>query len=101
MNQRIAAINREDGRVAWVTELPGNGTIRSKQMDAITWFGPLLVSDRLAGGGHQQAGAGGQPRIPARSWERSRFRARHRLGPVVVGGTVFVVTDDGKLLALR
>ena len=71
-----------------------------KQKDAVTWFGPLLVGDRLivAGTNHQALALspytgeiiGGQPLSGAAS-----------LGPVVAGGTVFVVTDDGRLLALR
>ena len=34
------------GRVAWVTQLP-RWENPEKQKDAITWFGPVLVSDRL------------------------------------------------------
>jgi len=99
LDQKIAAVNRDDGRVAWVTELPRYEN-PEKQKDAITWFGPLLVGDRLiVAGTNRQALAvspytgeiiGQQPLSGAAS-----------LSPVVAGGTVFVVTDDGRLLALR
>lgn len=99
LGQRIAAISRDDGRVAWVTELP-QWDNPEKQKDSITWFGPLLVSDRLVvAGTNKQALAispytgevlGGQPLSGAAS-----------LAPMVSGGTVFVVSDDGRLLALR
>jgi outer membrane protein assembly factor BamB len=99
LDQKIAAVSRDDGRVAWVTELPRYEN-PEKQKNAITWFGPLLVGDRLivAGTNHQALAVspytgeiiGQQPLSGAAS-----------LAPVVAGGTVFVVTDDGRLLALR
>ena len=99
LDQRIAAVNREDGRVAWVTELP-RWENPEKQRDPITWYGPLLAGDRLvvAGTNHQALAVspysgeilGQQPLSGAAS-----------LGPIAAGGTVFVVTDDGRLLALR
>jgi outer membrane protein assembly factor BamB len=99
LDQKVGAVNRDDGRVAWATDLP-HWENPEKQKDAVTWFGPLLVGDRLiVAGTNRQALAispytgeiiGGQPLSGAAS-----------LGPVVAGGTVFVVTDDGRLLALR
>ena len=55
LEQKIAALNRDDGRVAWVTDLP-RWEDTEKQKDAITWFGPLLAGDRLVvAGTNQQA----------------------------------------------
>jgi outer membrane protein assembly factor BamB len=99
LNQRIAAINREDGRVAWVTELP-QWDNPEKQKDAITWFGPLLVSDRLVVAGTNKQALAVSPYTGEILGEQPLSGAAS-LGPVVAGGTVFVVTDDGRLLALR
>ena len=54
LDQRMAAVSRDDGRVAWVTDLP-RWENPEKQKDPITWYGPLLAGDRLivAGTNHQ------------------------------------------------
>ena len=48
-------LSRDDGRVAWVTDLP-RWENPEKQKDPITWWGPLLAGDRLVvAGTNQQA----------------------------------------------
>jgi outer membrane protein assembly factor BamB len=99
LDQRIAAVSRDDGRVAWVTELP-RWENPEKQRDPITWFGPLLAGDRLvvAGTNHQALA------VSPYSGEilgQQELSGAASLGPIVADGTVFVVTDDGRLLALR
>jgi len=99
LDQRIAAISRDDGRIAWVTQLP-RWEDPSKEKDAITWFGPLLVSDRLVVAGTNKDALAVSP-YTGEIIGRQPLSGRASLGPVVAGGTVFVVTDDGRLLALR
>lgn len=97
--QQLAAVSRFDGRVAWVTDLP-RWDNPEKHTDPLFWFGPLLAGDRLV-----VAGTNGDAlAISPYSGEilgRQKLSAAASLGPIVAGGTVFVVTDDGALLALR
>ena len=99
LDQRMAAVSRADGRVAWVTDLP-RWENPEKQKDPITWYGPLLAGDRLivAGTNHQALAASPDTGEILGQQELSGAAS---LGPVVADGTVFVVTDDGRLLALR
>jgi len=99
LDQRIAAISRDDGRVAWVTDLP-RWENTEKQRDPITWFGPLLAGDRLivAGTNHQALAV--SP-YTGEILGRQHLSGAASLRPMVADGTVFVVTDDGRLLALR
>ncbi len=99
LEQKMAAVNRDDGRVAWVTDLP-RWENPEKQRDSITWFGPVLVGDRLvvAGTNHQALAVSPYTGDILGQQELSGAAS---LGPVVADGTVFVVTDDGRLLALR
>ncbi len=99
IDQRLAAINSSDGRVAWVTELP-QWENPDKQKDAITWFGPLLVSDRLVVAGTGKEALAISP-YTGEVLGRQPLSGKASLGPMVAGGTVFVVSDDGRLLALR
>jgi outer membrane protein assembly factor BamB len=99
LDQRMAAVNRDDGRVAWVTELP-RWENPEKQRDAITWFGPLLVGDRLIVAGTSHEALAVSP-YTGEILGRQKLSGAASLSPVAAGGTVFVVTDDGRLLALR
>jgi outer membrane protein assembly factor BamB len=99
LNQRIAALNRADGHVPWVTELP-RWENPEKQRDPITWFGPLLAGDRLVVGGTNHEALAVSP-YTGEVLGRQKLSGAASLRPIVVDGTVFIVTDDGRLLALR
>lgn len=99
LDQRMAAISRDDGRVAWVTDLP-RWENPEKQKDPITWYGPLLVGDRLIVAGTSEMALAVSP-YTGEILGRQGLSGKASLGPIAAAGTVFVVTDDGRLLALR
>jgi outer membrane protein assembly factor BamB len=99
LDQRIAAVDRDDGRIAWVTDLP-RWQNPEKEKDSITWFGPLLVGDRLVVAGTNHEALAVSP-YTGEILGRQELSGAASLGPIVVDGTVFVVSDDGRLLALR
>jgi outer membrane protein assembly factor BamB len=97
--QRIAAIYCPDGRVAWSTDLP-RWENPEKRKDLISWFGPLLVSDRLIVAGTENLALAVSP-YSGEILGKQQLSGAAALGPIVVAGTVFIVTDDGRLVALR
>lgn len=97
--QEIAAVNAEDGRVAWVSNLPAYENEEKKE-DSIAWFGPLLAGDRLIVAGTNQEALSVSP-YTGRILGRQRLSSAASLAPVLAGGTVYIVTNDGRLLALR
>ena len=95
----VIAASREDGRVRWVHQLPRFEDPEDKT-GAIVWSGPVLLGDRLIlTGSHGMAVAIspytglllGQQELPAGG----------NLPPVVAQGTVYLLTEDADLLALR
>lgn len=95
-----AAINANDGQVAWVTNLPHYMNPK-KQRDPISWLGPTLVSDRLI-----VAGSNGQllslsPYSGKILSEETVKKTAVAVSPVVASGTVYFVTNDGALRAMR
>lgn len=99
LQQQIAAIQRRDGRVAWVTDLPRYQD-EEKQSDPILWFGPILAGGRLIAA----STAGEVATISPETGEilgHQSISGPAALGPIVVDGTVFIATDEGRLLALR
>jgi outer membrane protein assembly factor BamB len=96
----VAAIHLPDGDVAWVTPLPHYKNPK-KQKDPISWIGPLLVSDRLI-----VAGSNGQvlslsPYSGKILGEIALKKTNVALAPIAAGGTVYMVTNDGAMLAMR
>jgi outer membrane protein assembly factor BamB len=99
LDQRMAAVSRDDGRVAWVTQLP-RWKNPEKEKDPITWYGPLLAGDRLVVGGTNHQALAVSP-YTGEILGQQDLSGAASLSPVAADGTVFVVTDDGRLLALR
>jgi outer membrane protein assembly factor BamB len=98
-DQRMAAVNRDDGRVSWVSDLPRWKNPKDKT-GSITWYGPVLAGDRLVVAGTDRTALAVSP-YTGEILGRQELSGAASLGPIVVAGTVFVVTDDGRLLALR
>jgi len=100
-DEQMAALNAVDGRIAWVTDLP-RWENEEKSKDPISWYGPILAGDRLI-----VASTSSDPEALAVSPYSGKILGRQRLpgpaslAPIVAGGTLFQVTDDATLLALR
>ena len=99
-DQEAMALNATDGRIAWITPLP-RWEDAEKKKNALTWFGPLLVSDRLIVSGTSEEALAISPYTGEVMGRQRLSGAASPVSPVVADGTVLVVTDDGRLVALR
>jgi outer membrane protein assembly factor BamB len=97
--QQIGAVNADDGRVAWVSDLPAYEN-EEKQEDSIQWYGPLLAGDRLIVAGTNEMALAVSP-YTGETLGRQKLSGAASMGPVLAGETVFIISDDGRLLALR
>lgn len=97
--QQIAAASADDGRIAWAADLPAFKN-EEKQEDYIQWFGPLLAGDRLVVAGTNDQALAVSP-YTGKTLGRQKLPSAASLGPILAGGTVFIIADDGRLLALR
>ncbi|MFI5002455.1 MAG: PQQ-binding-like beta-propeller repeat protein, partial [Reyranellales bacterium] len=94
----VAAIRRDDGKVKWVTPLTQYED--EKRRRPVLWAGPVLASDRLLIGGS----TGDLLALSPYTGEiigKVEIRSPIRLGPVVANRTIYVLTDSGRLIALR
>jgi outer membrane protein assembly factor BamB len=98
--QQIAAININDGRISWITQLP-RWEDPDKRKNTLTWYGPLLVSDRLIVTGISQDALSLSPYTGEILGHITLSQAAAPTFAVVAGGTVLIVTNDGRLMALR
>jgi hypothetical protein len=98
--QEIAALSIADGRVAWVTQLP-RWDDPEKKKDTLTWYGPLLVSDRLIATGTGQDALSISPYSGEILGHFTLSEAAAPFAAIVAGGTVLLVSNDARLIALR
>lgn len=98
--QEIAAIDINDGRIGWITQLP-HWEDPDKRKKSMTWYGPLLVSDRLIVTGTSGQALSISPYTGAILGHMELSDPAAPTVPVVVDGTVLILTNDGRLTALR
>jgi len=94
----VAALNRADGKVIWVTPLTQYAD--AKRRKPILWGGPVLAGDRLLVGGMTGELLVISP-YNGQIVGKLDMRAPIRLAPVIANRTIYVLTDTGRLIALR
>jgi outer membrane protein assembly factor BamB len=95
----LVCLTRRDGHVRWVRELPRFEDVKKKS-DALRWTGPVLAGDRLivvssAGEAISISPYTGQP------MGRMEFPDGVYITPALADKTLFVLTDEADLIALR
>jgi len=96
---RLAALTLREGRVRWTTQLDAYADPEDRE-DRIVWAGPVLAGGRLWL-------ANTRSELVAVDPETGDVLSSQPLpGPVAIqpavdGGTMYLLTDDGELLALR
>ncbi|HYZ23637.1 MAG TPA: PQQ-binding-like beta-propeller repeat protein [Rhodopila sp.] len=98
--QEAAALSTADGRVGWVTQLPRWEDPESRK-NTLTWYGPLLVSDRLIVTGTGQDALSISPYTGEILGHLELSEAPAPFSPIVADGTVLIVTNNARLIALR
>ena len=98
-SNELVCLTRADGRVRWMTQLDNWEDMEDKE-DPLHWAGPLLAGDRLIA-----VGSNGQV------WSVSPYTgavlghielpAGSFLPPVVANNTLYLMTNDADLMALR
>ncbi len=98
--QELAAVRIADGRIAWITPLP-RWEDPEKRKKTLTWYGPLLVGDRLIVTGTSEDALSVSPYTGEILGHISLSGQAAPFAPVVADGTVLIVTNDARLIALR
>ncbi|CAN5910292.1 PQQ-like beta-propeller repeat protein [soil metagenome] len=94
----VAAISRDNGKVKWVTPLTQYQDEARKK--PVLWSGPVLAGDRLLIAGTLGELLALSP-YTGEILGKLNVRDPVRLGPVIANRTIYVLTDAGRLIALR
>ncbi len=95
----VLCLSRRDGRIRWVRPLPRYEDPEDRE-DLIFWSGPILVSDRLIVVGSHGEAISISP-YSGRVLGRLGLPGETDLAPVVANGTIYILTNDAELVALR
>ena len=97
-NSKVMALNKIDGKIAWIRELPEFKDGNREQR--IVWTGPLLASDKLVI-------ASSEGDVIALSPQNGETLNELKIGqsifiePIAANGKVFVLTDNATLVAIK
>ncbi len=95
----LACLTRRDGRVRWVTQLQRFRDEKAKR-GRIVWTGPVLVGSRLFLVNSEGEGLSVSP-LTGEIETRVRLPGPVFVSPIVANRVVYVLTDNGDLVALR
>jgi outer membrane protein assembly factor BamB len=94
----VAALTRDTGKIKWVTPL--TQYLDEARKKPVLWSGPVLAGDRLLIGGTLGELLAVSP-YTGEILGKMDLRDPIRLGPVIANRTIYVLTDSGRLIALR
>jgi outer membrane protein assembly factor BamB len=95
----LLCLERKDGRVKWVHQLQRWQNMKDKE-DAIVWSGPVLVSDRLILVSSDGYAISISP-YTGQLLGRVEIPDGTYISPVVANGTLYLLTNNAQLVALR
>lgn len=98
-NEELAALERDTGRVLWVTSLP-RWENEDSRSGVIVWTGPLLVSDRLIVASSNGTAVAVSP-YSGKILGSEGMPDGVSVPPIVAGETVYFLADDATLAAYR
>ena len=94
----VAAIGRDNGKIKWVTPL--TQYFDEKRRRPELWAGPVLAGDRLLVAGTTGDLLAVSP-YTGEILGKLDVRGPVRLAPIVANRTIYVLTESGRLIALR
>jgi outer membrane protein assembly factor BamB len=95
----VVCLARRNGRVRWVHSLPRFEDSENRD-EPVFWSGPLLLGDRLIVLGSNGDALAISP-YSGRLLGRLEMPHGVRIAPVAANRTLYILTDDGDLIALR
>jgi outer membrane protein assembly factor BamB len=98
-DQQIICLTRKEGKVKWIHQLQRWEDTEGRH-GAITWAGPVLVSDRLVVVSSIGIAAALSP-YTGDLMGRMQIPAGTYIAPVVANGMMYLYTSEAQLVALR
>lgn len=95
----VVCLSRKGGRIRWVAQLHRYGDEKEK-LEPIHWSGPVLASDRLVLVSSDGYAVAISP-YSGQMLGRIELPKGALIAPIVADGSIYVLADNGDLIALR
>jgi outer membrane protein assembly factor BamB len=99
VDAEVVCLRRGDGRIRWVTSLPRFEDPEERE-DPILWSGPVLAGDRLVVTASDGVALAISP-YTGDILGRQDVPGGVRLPPIVANGTMYLLTTNAELIALK
>ena len=96
---KVACLSKLDGSVAWIRQLPAYKN-EKKRKKRIVWTGPILEGDRLFVASSKGNSVVLNP-YDGSILSEGKVGEAVFVPPVIANETIYLVTDNAKLIALR
>ena len=96
---QVVCLDKNDGGVVWVRQLPRFKN-EKKRKNRIVWTGPLIVSDQVL----LASSEGDVTALSPQTGETLRdmeFGDSIYIEPIAAGELIYLLTDEGRLIAIR
>lgn len=100
LENQLMCLTRKEGRVKWIHQLPRWLDPEDTTSDPIVWSGPVLVSDRLIVVSSDGYAESVSPYTGA-FLSRIEIPDKAYIAPVVANDTLYILTNDADLVALK
>ncbi len=104
---RVFCISRESGQIYWIHELnaqpaapTGKKAKKSKKAPRILWSSPVMASNRLVVVSSKGDAVALDPKTGAVQ-KTLKLGSAALIGPIAVGGMIYVASDGAELIAIR
>lgn len=98
-DSELACLSRIDGRIRWVRQLQRYGN-QEKRKDLLDWSGPILAGDRLVVVSSKGYALSVSP-YTGEIISGMKMPSGVHIEPIVANETLYVLTDNGKLIAMK
>ncbi len=99
-DSQLVALDRDSGRIIWVKEMQHLSEPDDKMSDPVFWTGPVLGGGRLWMTNSLGELAGFSP-ADGEQTDKVEIDEAMFIPPVIANGIIYVVTDDGNLVAVK
>ena len=96
-NNELVALSRDTGSIHWVSELPKFEDPEDKD-GKIIWYGPVMAGNRLILAGSHGRIIEVEPET-GNALKELDLDTNISIAPIVAGGTLYILSDNGRLTA--